>query len=258
MTTLRDALLRGKRRPRRANAGAPVRFRGDGYEFVELRGYVEGDDVRRIDWAASARAGGLQTRVMLEDIGLSLAVILDESPSMEVGRTRTLRDAARDACEAFAGAARPGDRVVRVDGGALRHPRAQSTAAFSLSQALRTARRALPRGTALLAISDWFDLGDDDRELLAELGAWCDCTALYARDPWYDGLPLRGMVRLRGAEGGMLRTFIGRRERQNYARAVRARESELATRFERAGWRSAPLLEADGVASLRAAFGLRA
>ena len=56
MLTLRDALLRGKRRPRRFGAGSPTMYRGDGYEFIELREYVPGDDVRRIDWAATARA----------------------------------------------------------------------------------------------------------------------------------------------------------------------------------------------------------
>ena len=83
------------------------------------------------------------------------------------------------------------------------HAPSRSTFASSL----RTARAALPRGTALLAISDWYDL---DRTLdrdLAELGARFDCTALVARDPWYDELPLAGIVRLRGAEGGRLRAL---------------------------------------------------
>ena len=51
----------------------PTIYRGDGYEFVELRAYVPGDDVRRIDWAATARSGDLQTRVVLEDVALTLA-----------------------------------------------------------------------------------------------------------------------------------------------------------------------------------------
>ena len=114
MLTLRDALLRGKRRPRRFGAGSPTMYRGDGYEFIELREYVPGDDVRRIDWAATARAGELQTRVVLEDVALTLAVMVDDTPSMHVGRSRRLVDAAHEAAQAWFAAARSGDRLLRI------------------------------------------------------------------------------------------------------------------------------------------------
>ncbi len=70
--TIREALLRARRRPRNLGAGSPTIYRRVGYEFVELRAYVPGDDVRRIDWAATARSGELQTRVVLEDVALTL------------------------------------------------------------------------------------------------------------------------------------------------------------------------------------------
>src|SRR5580692_9234279 len=103
--TIRDALLRARRRPRHIAAGSPTVYRGDGYEFVELRAYVPGDDVRRIDWAATARSGDLQTRVVLEDVALTLAAIVDTSPSMRVGRTRPVLEAGREALQAWFGAA---------------------------------------------------------------------------------------------------------------------------------------------------------
>jgi uncharacterized protein (DUF58 family) len=255
---LREALLRGRRRPRRSGSGSPASYRGDGYEFVELRSYVDGDDVRRIDWAASARAGALQSRVVLEDVALTLALIVDDSASMEVGRERRLIDAAREAAELWLAAALPGDRVVRVDAGNIAHPRSDQVSPFSLPAVLRTARAGLQRGAALLVISDWFDLPSDAHDALRELGRWCDCTALIARDPWHDGLPLGGFVRLRGAEGGVFRAYIGRRERERYARAVRERETALETRFEQAGWRSGFFDERNGAASLAAAFGVHA
>lgn len=231
-------------------------YRGDGYEFVELRAYVPGDDVRRIDWAATARAGDLQTRVVLEDVALTLAALVDASPSMRVGRTRALLTAAEEAATAWFASARSGDRLLRIGSDHVGPPHAPVTTSFDLHRALETARAALRRGTALLAISDWYELGDADDDLLANLGAWCDCTALIARDPWYDGLPVGGIVRFTGTEGGTLRAYVGARERTAFATAVRAREEALAQRFTRAGWRCAPLLEADGAASLRAAFGI--
>ncbi|HUN28777.1 MAG TPA: DUF58 domain-containing protein [Alphaproteobacteria bacterium] len=253
--TLRDALLRGKRRPRRFGAGSPTTYRGDGYEFVELRAYIPGDDVRRIDWAATARAGELQTRVVLEDVALTLALIVDESASMHVGRRRPLREAAEEAADAWFGTARSGDRLVRVGSDYIGPVHVPVTTPFDVGTALRTARGALRRGSALLAIGDWYELEPNHDDLLAELGNWCDCTALVARDPWYDGLPLGGMVRFTGAEGGTLRAYVGDRERAAFAAAVREREDALIARFANAGWRTGILHESDGAASLRAAFG---
>lgn len=266
--TLREALLRGKRRPRNVGGGSPTVYRGDGYEFVELRAYVPGDDVRRIDWAATARAGGLQTRVILEDVALTLAAIVDSSPSMGVGRRRPLFDAAREACALWFGAALADDRCIRVTAAGATTPALQRSphavlasvcadgAAFDATRSLATARAVLPRGTALLAIGDWFDLPETYGGLLANLASRFDCTALIARDPWYDALPLDGIVRLRGAEGGHVRAYIGRRERAAYRTAVQQREAALFGRFSSAGWRTGVLHERDGAASLAAAFGL--
>jgi uncharacterized protein (DUF58 family) len=265
--TIREALLRARRRPRHLGAGSPTIYRGDGYEFVELRSYVPGDDVRRIDWAATARSGELQTRVVLEDVALTLAAILDESPSMRVGRRRPLLDAGREALATWFAAATGDDRCIRVTPSGITPPALQRSPrgatgstvlsdTFDVARALRTARAALPRGTALLAVGDWYELDDSlDREL-AELGARFDCTALIARDPWYDGLPLSGFVRLRGAEGGHTRAFVGARERGAFLEAVRRREGRLVRRFELANWRTGILSEKDGATSLAGAFGL--
>jgi uncharacterized protein (DUF58 family) len=254
--TLRDALLRGKHRPRRFGAGSPTTYRGDGYEFVELRAYVPGDDVRRIDWAATARAGELQTRVVLEDVALTLAAILDDTASMRVGRERPLLSAGHEALDAWFGAARGGDKLVRVASDHVAPPHAPITTPFTLRAALETARAALRRGSALLALGDWFELEGSDDDLLANLGARCDCTALIARDPWYDGMPVGGIVRFAGAEGGTMRAYVGAHEREAFRIAVREREDAIARRLTRAGWRVGVLHEADGVRSLNAAFGI--
>lgn len=233
-------------------------YRGDGYEFVELRAYVPGDDVRRIDWAATARAGELQTRVVMEDVALTLAAIVDDSASMQIGRNRPLLDAAREASDEWFGTARGGDRLMRIGNDYVVAPHVVMQMPFALRGALETARAALRRGSALLAIGDWFELHDEDDDLLARLGSWCDCTALIARDPWYDELPVGGFLRFVGAEGGMLRAYVGKRERAAFQAAVQAREETLASRLARAGWRVGMLHEEDGARSLRAAFGISA
>jgi len=107
-------MLTGRRRPGVRGAGAPVKRRSDGYEFAELRQYVSGDDPRRIDWAATARAGALQTRVVFEDHALTLATALDASASMFVGRKKSNYDLATEAAAFWYGAAIDDDRCARV------------------------------------------------------------------------------------------------------------------------------------------------
>ena len=219
-------------------------YRGDGYEFVELRAYVPGDDVRRIDWAATARSGDMQTRVVLEDVALTLAAVVDTTPSMHVGRRRSLYHAAEEAVAAWFGASISGDRCTRVP----------IEGDFNLTTALRTAHAMLPKGSALLVVSDWFDMTEEMHDLLASLAVRFDATALVARDPWFDGLPLFGFVRMRGAEGGSARLFVGAREREAFAAAVRERDERIRTTLTMLGWRTGTLEESDGSAGLLECF----
>ena len=276
MHALREALLRGRNRPRNAGAGSPTTLRGDGYEFVELREYVAGDDPRRIDWAAPARVGVLQTRMVLEDVALTLAAIVDDSGSMRVGRQRSSLESAGEAVRAWFGAAESDDRCARVASQGLLSPpdlRGRRSAlacthaslpsapgaTFDLMRALNVARAALPSGSALLVLSDFFDLDSGVDSALAAMGRRFDCTALCAADPWDGVLPLRGLVRLEDSETGEARTiFIGRRERARYAAAVRERSATLIARLHKCGWRAERFDESDGARALHQAFGLPA
>jgi uncharacterized protein (DUF58 family) len=264
VNALRDAIVRGARRTRRRGDGVRTPRAGDGYEFAQLRGYVEGDDPRRIDWAATARVGGLQTRVFLEQTSLTLAAFADHSASMYVGRKRRLVDAARDALHAWYGAAESDDWTQRIVDDRLiagTRPALHATARepFDLLRTLTFALHVVPRGASLLAIVDGYDLPSDGApELLLRIAARCDATVLLARDPWHDGLPLRGLRRVRDAESGRTRVlYFGRRERERFVRAVAEREARLGAAFAGAGWRVGELDEADGRASLERAFGLR-
>lgn len=255
MNAIRQALLRGKRRPRNTGTGSPALYHGDGYEFVELREYVPGDDVRRIDWAATARSGALQTRVILEDVALTLAAILDTSRSMQSGRSLALAQSAEEIVDAWFGAASAGDRCLRVTANDVDAPwAARESAPFSLASALDVAAVALRRGAALLVVGDFFDLPADD-DLLVLLGRRLDCTALIARDPWLDEMPIRGFARVRDSEvDAQAFIYFGKAERRRYADAVRARESGLVERFGRANWRTATFDEENGSAALLRAF----
>ena len=71
-TLHRRSALRGL-----AGGARPRRIAGAGGELYQLRGYVRGDALARIDWKASARTGALITREFSEDQHLDVLVAID-------------------------------------------------------------------------------------------------------------------------------------------------------------------------------------
>ena len=60
-------------------------FRGTGTDFLDLREYVPGDDVRHIDWNVTARMDTPFVRQYSEDRDLTAWLLLDRSQSMGFG-----------------------------------------------------------------------------------------------------------------------------------------------------------------------------
>jgi uncharacterized protein (DUF58 family) len=88
--------------------------RGRGTEFDSLREYVIGDDVRSIDWRATARASDVMVRTWRPERDRRLVLVLDTGrmSAGRIGETGTRLDAAMDAALLLAVlASRAGDRV---------------------------------------------------------------------------------------------------------------------------------------------------
>ena len=91
----------------------PVLVRGQGTEFDSLRAYVPGDDVRSIDWRASARTRDVVVRTWRPERDRHVLLVLDtgRTAAGRVGDAPRL-DAAMDAALLLAAlATRAGDRV---------------------------------------------------------------------------------------------------------------------------------------------------
>jgi uncharacterized protein (DUF58 family) len=96
----RAAELRLRRARTLEQGQRSVRGRGGGTEFESLRDYVQGDDFRNVDWAATARIGHPivrthraernQTVVVLLDTGRVMAGLVDEVPRLDHGMDATL------------------------------------------------------------------------------------------------------------------------------------------------------------------------
>lgn len=60
-------------------------LKGGGFEFHQLREYIQGDDIRFIDWKASARSQKMLVREYLEDRNRTVYIVVDISGSTNYG-----------------------------------------------------------------------------------------------------------------------------------------------------------------------------
>ena len=68
------------------------KFRGGGIEFSEVREYISGEDVKRIDWNVSARYNSLFVKEFVEENELNIYLILDFSASNNFGFKKSKLD----------------------------------------------------------------------------------------------------------------------------------------------------------------------
>ncbi len=67
------------------------RLRGRGLNFEELRAYVPGDDIRNVDWKATARAGEPTLRVYTEERDRSVWLLVNQRQSMFFGSRERMK-----------------------------------------------------------------------------------------------------------------------------------------------------------------------
>ena len=242
---------------------------GDGTELVQVRPYIAGDDVRRIDWNVTARTGEPHVRVHHAERVLVTWLVLDTSASMHFGTAdRRKADVAEGVAIAVGHVAtRRGNRLGLVTFGdeqphalpprqgrlgllgllsALRDQSDEENAgAASLGEALhRTAALARQR-SAVIVVSDFRGPFDWRRPLL-ELAGRHDVVAVEIRDPREQELPNAGVLWLVDPETGrQLRADTGNeRVRARFAVAAAAERAELARALASAGARHVVLTTA--------------
>lgn len=97
------------------------RNKGEGTEFADLRPFVFGDRVRRVNWRASARRGELWVNEQHPERNVDVVLFLDSFAEVRSGRAGTLDHAVRAAATLAARYSRRRDRVGLVSfGGMLR------------------------------------------------------------------------------------------------------------------------------------------
>ena len=229
-------------------------FRGGGVEFEESRPYAPGDDIRFIDWNATARTGEPWVKRFREERSQTVLLAIDTSASMgfgSAGRTK-LETAAAAAALIAAAAGRVGDslglvafsdrieaevRPGRSDAHTWRIVRAaaetRSRGGTNLALAADWLHRHAPHRAIVVLLSDFRDC--DTR--LATLGARHDCVACVVEDPRERQLLAAGPLRLTDSEHPARRAWFGtgRRRRALYGMAAEVRRRALERRLRADG-----------------------
>ncbi len=75
MATLQKILVRARRQVFSEMVGNnPSRFHGEGYDFIELREYMPGDDIRHIDWNITAKMQTPYIKIFREERELNVVI----------------------------------------------------------------------------------------------------------------------------------------------------------------------------------------
>jgi uncharacterized protein (DUF58 family) len=236
------------------------RLRGRGLTFEELRRYRPGDDIRSIDWRATARLRSAHVRVYSEERDRPVLLVVDQRTTMFFGSARTTK--ATVAAEAAAMAAwrtvDRGDRVgaivfddeesvqikpqrsrstvlrichelVRMNG-RLSAERRSDNPGVQLNDALQRAASVAKHDHLVILITDYN--GDDERtsELTTRLAAHNDVLAVLVYDPLGAQLPASGKME---ATDGRRRVSIPETARfqEQFAAEFCARSEQLRDRL---------------------------
>ena len=154
-------------RLREMDGRAAVQVRGEGTEFDSLREYVLGDDVRSIDWRASARSTDLVVRTWRPERDRRVLIVLDtaRTSAARVGDQPRLDASIEAALLLGALASKAGDRVELVAFDRTVRTRVVGAAGPRLLPALADATAVLQ---PVLVETDWPGLVGVVRERLSQ------------------------------------------------------------------------------------------
>ncbi|MCV7442318.1 hypothetical protein AWB91_07030 [Mycobacterium paraense] len=236
---------------------------GPGTEPGESREYQPGDDVRRMDWAVTARTTHPHVRQMIADRELETWMVIDMSASLDFGTTvcekRDLAVAAAAAItylnsgggNRIGALVATGATMTRVPARSGRQheqtllrtiattPKAPVGVRGDLATAIDALRRPERRRGMAVIISDFLGPINWMRPLRA-ISARHEVLAIEVLDPRDVELPDIGDVVLQDAETGVTREFtIDAQLRDDFAKAAAAHREEVSRTFRSCG---APVL----------------
>jgi uncharacterized protein (DUF58 family) len=236
------------------------RSRGSGFDFDQHLAYRPGDDVRRIDWNATARLNTPYVRLTHAERELDVVMALDLSPSMAIGSSRYSK---KDITTFIAASILFSANSDQINAGFLTFsdrvlswtpPRRTSARAWRILEEIWASEpgdggtKLLPairhmlthlRTMSVVAIVSDFLTGESvfDSADFRMLAAQHDVIGVVIEDPVDTTLPPgAGFLRVRDVEtGGGSVIALNERTRRSYAAAVAGRRRAITDACHRLG-----------------------
>jgi len=229
-------------------------FQGEGFEFAELREYVYGDDVRKIDWKTTAKLGKPFVKVYKEERELNVVVVSLLSGSTYFGTVKQKSDimaevvatlgfsAVKNAdlfthmifADKMYGLSKPSKKLFSV------HKAVEDVVAFDplgkeadYTALVETLVSRLKKKALLFIVSDF--VGDIDLKLLTKKH---DVFAVIVRDKFEEDPSELGYLRLIDME--TKQSFEGSVDGgtlKNYKKALHENDEKLYKQFKKQGVR---------------------
>jgi len=229
-------------------------FQGEGFEFTELREYVYGDDVRKIDWKTTAKLGKPFIKIYSEERELNVVTAVMMGGSSYFGTVKQKSEVMSELVALLGfSAVKNGDlfsSIIYAD--KLYNMTKPNKKFFAIQDAVTqmqefnmlgkssdyksfadTLYKRIKRKSLLFIISDF--VGEVDLALLSKKH---DVVALIVRDKFEENPEALGQMRLMDMEND--RSFegmVGKAELKSYKKALALNDEKLYAHFKRSAVR---------------------
>ena len=225
-------------------------FQGEGFEFTELREYVYGDDVRKIDWKTTAKLGKPFVKIYREERELNVVTAVMMGGSVYFGTVKQKSELMAELVALLGfSAVKNGDifsNMIFAD--KLYTMTKPNKKFFSIQEAVRQIEafemlgkksdykafadllfKRIRRKSLLFIISDF--VGEVDMALLAKKH---DVVALMVRDKFEENPEELGYIRLLDMESSQsFEGNIAENELKSYKEALRKNDAKLYAHFKK-------------------------
>ncbi|HHD75345.1 MAG TPA: DUF58 domain-containing protein [Campylobacterales bacterium] len=229
-------------------------FQGEGFEFTELREYVYGDDVRKIDWKTTAKLGKPFIKIYREERELNVVTAVMMGGSTYFGTVKQKSELMSELvallgysaikngdlfsniifADKLYATAKPSKKYFAVEDAVTKMENFQVLGKVSEYKAFSdTLYKRLKRKSLLFLISDF--VGEIDLSILAKKH---DVVALIVRDRFEEKPEALGHLRLMDMEQGTAYDgMLGSAELKRYESALRQNDEKLYGHFKKSAIR---------------------
>ena len=232
-------------------------FKGRGMAFSEVREYIQGDDIRSIDWNVTARFNAPYVKVFEEERELTVILLVDVSASGEFGtQSQFKKDLITELCavlsfsaiqnndkigiiffsdkiERFIPPKKGKTHILRIIRELIEFKPENSKT--NINEALRYVSNVIKKKSIVFIISDFMDKNFDDALKLTNKKH--DLVAFKIYDPGENELPEVGLIRLQDAETGAIIEIDSsdKSVRKGFSLIAAQREKMLSESFAKSG-----------------------